>query len=130
MSIRYYVLGLLLCLLAFPEIFWGAEPDNTEVNKRERSEQRLTADEQSWAAPDVELSRKIRRSIIDQDNLSLYAHNVKIITRDGAVTLKGPVRSENERTAVEQIATSIAGAGKVRNQLEVAHPGSEKSWFE
>jgi osmotically-inducible protein OsmY len=49
----------------------------------------------------------------------MYAHNIKIIAHDGDVTLKGPVKSEDERAAIEAKATSIAGSGKVQNQLTV-----------
>jgi osmotically-inducible protein OsmY len=54
--------------------------------------------------------------------MSTYAHNVKIITQDGKVTLKGPVRSEDEKTNIAKKATAIAGERNVDNQLEVAPP--------
>jgi osmotically-inducible protein OsmY len=69
----------------------------------------------------MELTRSIRQKIVDRDDLSTYAKNVKIISDDqGSVTLRGPVRSDNERRQLEEIARSVAGAGKVTNQLEVA----------
>jgi osmotically-inducible protein OsmY len=55
-------------------------------------------------------------------SLSTYAHNIKIITRDGKVTLKGPVRSEDEKAAIEAKAATVAGADNVTDQLTVAPP--------
>jgi osmotically-inducible protein OsmY len=65
------------------------------------------------------LTRKIRQSLTQDKSLSTYAHNVKIITRNGVVELKGPVRSQSEKDAVEAKATEIAGASKVKNELTV-----------
>jgi osmotically-inducible protein OsmY len=69
---------------------------------------------------DRDLAKQIRRDIVKDDSLSTYAHNVKVIVQNGTVTLKGPVRSEEEKQAVESKATAIAGDGKVTNQLAVA----------
>ena len=65
----------------------------------------------------AELARKIRKAIIDDKNLSLYAHNVKVIARGGTVTLKGPVPSDEEKTAIESKAVEIAGAVNVKDEL-------------
>ena len=94
--------------------------DNTRVNKRDRSKQEVTADQQKMNSSDRELTKKIRRSIMDDKSLSTYAHNVKIIARNGTVTLKGPVRSEDEKTAIETKANEVAGNGNVKNELSVA----------
>jgi hyperosmotically inducible periplasmic protein len=94
-------------------------PDNTGINKRDRDDTEVTADEQGQSAADIDVTRKIRRAIMDDDSFSTYAKNVKIVTKDGMVTLKGPVRSEQEKTSIEAKAASIAGTGKIRNQLEV-----------
>ena len=64
--------------------------------------------------------QRVRKSIVDDKSLSTYAHNVKIIAQDGKVTLKGPVRSESERQAIEQKATEVAGVGNVKNELTIA----------
>ena len=56
---------------------------------------------------------------MNDKSLSTYAHNVKIITQEGQVTLKGPVRSEDEKKAVEQKAADIAGENKVNSELDV-----------
>ena len=79
----------------------------------------MTADNQKESAADRELAKKIRKSIAGDSSLSTYAHNVKIIVRDGMVTLKGPVRSDDEKNAVGAKANEIAGADKVQNELTV-----------
>jgi hyperosmotically inducible protein len=93
--------------------------DNTKVNQRDRNKAEPTADQQKENQPDRELARQIRRSIVQDKSLSSFAHNVKIIAQNGVVTLKGPVRSDEEKTAVEAKASEIAGADKVTSQLEV-----------
>jgi hyperosmotically inducible protein len=98
----------------------GAKPDNTKVNKRDRSAGEVTADQQKMNAADRELTRKIRRSIIADKSLSTYAHNIKIISQDGAVTIKGPVKSDEEKKAVMAKAVAVAGsADKVTDQISV-----------
>ena len=79
----------------------------------------MTADNQREATADRELAKKIRKSIAGDSSLSSYAHNVKVIVRDGMVTLKGPVKSEDEKSAVGAKANDIAGADKVQNELTV-----------
>jgi osmotically-inducible protein OsmY len=69
---------------------------------------------------DRETTKKIRAALIDDKDLSTYAHNIKIITRDGMVTLKGPVRSEDERMEIQSKAQQIAGASNVTNKLTIA----------
>jgi hyperosmotically inducible protein len=91
-------------------------PDNTKNNRG----QQPTADQQKMNASDRETTKKIRDGIHKDKSLSTYAHNVKIITQGGKVTLKGPVRSDEEKASIEQIARSVAGAENVENQLEVA----------
>lgn len=91
--------------------------DNTRVNKQNQD---ATADKQSNNAADRELARKVRHSVYADKSLSGYAHNIKIIAQDGTVTLKGPVRTEDEKSSVEAKAKEIAGADKVVNQLTVA----------
>ena len=86
----------------------------------------LTADSQKMDKADRDLTKNIRHAIIGDKTLSTYAHNVKIISRDGMVTLKGPVRSDDEKAAVEKAAVGVAGDGKVTNQLTVAPGKSSK----
>jgi len=96
--------------------------DNTGRNTRDSDGTTLTADKQSNSKSDAEITRQIRRAIVKDDSLSTNAHNVKIITNGGVVTLRGPVASVNEKTMVASMAAKIGGVGKVDNQLEVAKP--------
>jgi hyperosmotically inducible periplasmic protein len=96
--------------------------DNTKVNKRDRNKGELTAGQQSNGKADRELTRKIRQALVKDKDLSTYAHNIKVITNNGAVTLKGPVRSDDEKKAVEAKAAEAAGGASITNQLEVAPP--------
>ena len=96
------------------------KPDNTKVNKRDRNADEVTADQQKMNATDRELTRKIRRSIMADKSLSTYAHNIKIISQNGAVTLKGPVKSDDEKKTVMAKAVAVAGsADKVTDQISV-----------
>src|SRR5271166_5769821 len=90
-------------------------PDNSGVNARDRDNGAMTAGEQSTAKSDVDLTRKIRRAVVKDHSLSMMAHNVKIITVNGSVTLRGPVNTEQEKDAIAAKATAIAGADKVDN---------------
>jgi len=94
-------------------------PDNTRVNKRDNHPSQPTADQQKENRSDRDLTKQIRQSIVKDKSLSRYAHNVKIIAQNGAVTLKGPVRSDEEKSAIEQKAAEIVGKDKVTNELEV-----------
>ena len=97
-----------------------APADNTKVNQQDRNKDSATADQQKENASDRDLTQRIRRSVMDDKALSTYAHNVKIIAQDGHITLKGPVRTENEKTTIEAKATEVAGAGHVSNQITIA----------
>ncbi len=91
------------CMLANGQESTAPPPtaDNTKTNQRDKSKAEPTADQQKENQSDRELTQQIRRAIVQDKSLSTYAHNVKIISEDGMVTLKGPVRSEEEKTAVE-----------------------------
>jgi hyperosmotically inducible periplasmic protein len=95
-------------------------PDNTKTNQRDRDKNSPTADQQKMNPEDRELAKKIRSAIHDDKSLSMYAHNVKIIAQDGKVTLKGPVRTEDEKNAIEAKAKAVAGDGNVINQIDIA----------
>jgi osmotically-inducible protein OsmY len=97
----------------------SAAKDNTAVNKRDRNKGAVTADQQKENRSDREISAEIRRAVMDDKELSTYAHNVKIVTRNGRVTLKGPVRSDAEKQAIEAKASEVAGAGKISNSISV-----------
>lgn len=94
----------------------ATKADNTKVNKEMKED---SADQQKETKSDREITRKIRRAVVKNKSLSTYAHNVKIITRGGAVTLKGPVRSEKEKQFVEKAAAQVAGEGKVTSEIEI-----------
>ena len=97
-------------------------PDNTKTNQGDASKNAKTADQQKMNFADRETTRKIRTALTDDKSLSTYAHNIKIITTDGMVALKGPVRSEEEKSAIEAKAREIAGDSNVTNNLTVAPP--------
>jgi osmotically-inducible protein OsmY len=82
------------------------QPDNTGANKQNNT----TADQQKENAADRELAQKIRQSIVSDKSLSTYGHNVQVIVRNGMVTLKGPVQSEEEKKNIESKATDLASA--------------------
>jgi hyperosmotically inducible protein len=95
-------------------------PDNTKVNTRDRAKGAVTADQQKENAGDRELTQKIRKSLMADKSLSSYAHNVKVVAQRGQVTLKGPVRTEEEKRNVEAKAVEVAGAGHVVNEISIA----------
>jgi len=97
-----------------------AKADNSKMNKGDNAPSATTADSQTMTASDRELAQKIRKAIVADKSLSTYAHNVKVIAQDGTVTLKGPVRSEEEKTSVEAKAKEVAGSAKITNELTVA----------
>jgi osmotically-inducible protein OsmY len=94
-------------------------PDNTKVNQRDRSQNEPTADQQKDNRSDRDITQQVRQSIMKDKSLSTYAHNVKIVTQNGQVTLKGPVRSEDEKKAIEAKAAEVAGEGKVTSELNI-----------
>jgi osmotically-inducible protein OsmY len=115
-------------LLSSFGLVWGqqssnpsqAPSDNTKVNERDRNQAEPTADQQKENSSDRQLTQKIRRAVVEDKSLSTSAHNVKIISQNGTVTLKGPVKSEEEKQTIETKATEVAGQGKVKNEIEVA----------
>jgi hyperosmotically inducible protein len=120
---KFMFIGLLLLgcgtLVLAQDSAGQNAPDNTKMNQGDQNPNQTTADQQQNNRSDLDITRQIRKSIEADKNFSTYAHNVKIITRNGQVTLKGPVRSEDEKQAVEQKAAEVAGAGKVSNELTV-----------
>ena len=93
--------------------------DNTKINQRDRSASEPTADQQKENSSDRDITQQIRRSIMKDKSLSRYAHNIKIVTQNGQVTLKGPVQSENEKQAIETKAAEVAGQDKVTSELNI-----------
>ena len=93
--------------------------DNTKVNQQDRKAGEPTADQQQNNVSDRDITKQIRQSILDDKMLSAYAHNIKVITQDGEVTLKGPVRSADEKRAIEEKAAEVAGEVNVISELTV-----------
>jgi hyperosmotically inducible protein len=121
---RVATLALSLSLLGLASVTMAqnpppAAPDNSGVNVRDRNPEAMTAGQQSNAKGDVELTRRIRRAVVKDNSLSMMAHNVKIISANGSVILRGPVKTEEEKATIARKAQAIAGADKVDNQLEV-----------
>jgi osmotically-inducible protein OsmY len=98
-----------------------AAPDNTAKNQRDRNQSEATADQQKENKSDLELARQIRQALVKDKSLSTYAHNIKVIAQNGEVTLKGPVKSAEEKQAIEAKAAEVAGSpDRIKSQIEVA----------
>jgi lipid-binding SYLF domain-containing protein len=95
-------------------------PDNTVNNQPDQAASAITADQQGNGKSDLQLTASIRRSILADDSLSTYAHNVKIVVQNGVATLKGPVRTAEEKTAIEAKAAAVVGQDHVVDQIEIA----------
>ena len=112
-------LGVPLMAMPVPRYQYPQQtaPDNTKKNKDQTSP---TADQQKTNPSDRAITQKIRKAVHDDTSLSTYAHNIKIIAQDGKVTLRGPVRSEDEKRNLQAKAVAVAGKENVTNQLEIA----------
>jgi osmotically-inducible protein OsmY len=98
-----------------------AAPDNTAKNQRDRNASEPTADQQKENETDRELARQIRRALVKDKSLSTYGHNIKVISQNGVVTLKGPVSSDEEKRAIESKAAEVAGGSeKIKSEIEVS----------
>jgi hyperosmotically inducible periplasmic protein len=93
--------------------------DNSGRNQRDKNDATPTAEDQSNNKQDVEITQNIRKSVTGDDSLSMNAHNVKIITNAGVVTLRGPVKSEQEKQKIAAKAKAVTGVARVDNQLEI-----------
>jgi hyperosmotically inducible periplasmic protein len=111
---RLFTVTSLLCLTLSPLLAQTA-PDNSRQNKNHSD----TADNQSNATDDRATTAKIRKAITSDKDLSTYAHNVKIITVNGAVTLKGPVKSDDEKQKIAADAAAVVSTDKITNDLTV-----------
>lgn len=114
----------ILILLALPLASIAADDkkndaDNSGRNTRDRDHQTLTPGDQSETPSDRELTRSIRQAIVKDKSLTMTAKNVKIITANGKVALRGPVNTAEEKTKIGEIAKTAAGQASVDNQLEV-----------
>ena len=107
-----------IALFATPAL--AQQPDNSKNNQGNGNSGAMTAQSQKENPSDRAISQKIRKSIMQDKSLSTYAKNIKIVTMDGKVTLKGPVRSGEEKNAINAKAIAVAGAINVTNNLEIA----------
>jgi hyperosmotically inducible periplasmic protein len=131
MALRKYhafqrYLGGLILLMVFVPVWAQDAPsnpttagDNSAINKRDQSKSEPTADQQQNNRSDLEITKEIRRSLTQDKSLSTYAHNVKVIAQNGKVTLKGPVRSADEKSAVVAKAAQIAGDANINDEMTV-----------
>lgn len=103
-----------------PQSSAAVEADNSARNVRDRNEATKTPGDQSENEADRTITQNIRKALTDDDSLSTNGKNVKIITNDGTVTLRGPVKSEKEKADIEAKAKQVAGVKSVDNQLEIA----------
>ncbi len=95
-------------------------PDNTKSNKQNPSNMNQTADNQTNNSADMDITRRIRRSVTSDQNLSTYGHNVKIVSANGTVTLNGVVRTDAEKAEIGMKAASVVGKDHVANEIKVA----------
>ncbi len=117
--VSFLLLGCGTLVLAQDQSGQTPSPDNTQVNQRDQNTNEPTADQQANNRSDRDLTQQVRKAIVQDNSLSTYAHNVKVIAQNGQVTLKGPVRSDEEKQAVEAKAAAIAGEGKVTSELTI-----------
>ncbi len=124
----FFALGLVLGLSALgcektpsdnPAVA-GTPADNSKKNERDRDSDTLTPGDQGENDLDRGITQKIRQEVMKADGLSMNAKNVKIITRDAVVTLRGPVGNDQERSQIMAIAQRVDGVKRVDNQIEIA----------
>jgi hyperosmotically inducible periplasmic protein len=113
----------LACLSAFSlAALAGNEktkPDNTAINERDRSGKTKTSGDQSNSSADLKITQAIRQGLMKDSELSTTAKNIKVITANGHVTLRGPVKNAQEKAKIDQLARSAAGGAKIDDQLDV-----------
>ena len=110
----------LAVLCSVPLAVAQASPQSAPDNSQQNQNHAKTADSQPNTAADRATTAKVRKAIVEDKGLSTYAHNVKIITMNGQITLKGPVKSEEEKQTIASKAAEVAGSpDKVNNQLSI-----------
>ena len=110
---------ICICSLALSVVAQEVKPDNSGKNERDRSGETKTSGDQSNSSEDTKITADVRRAIVKDSSLTMTAKNVKVITAGGIVTLRGPVKSAEEKTKIEQLAAAAAGGAKIDNQLEI-----------
>ena len=117
---------VLACLSALSVAALAADdkktnPDNTATNERDRSGETQTSGDQSNSSSDLKVTQAIRQALMKDGELSATAKNIKIITANGQVTLRGPVKNAQEKSKIDQLAKSAASGAKIENQLDVKY---------
>jgi len=117
---------VLACLSALSVAAFAADDektnsDNTATNERDSSGETKTSGDQSNSSADLKITQAIRQALMKDDQLSMTAKNIKIITANGQVTLRGPVKTAQEKSKIDQLARSAASGAKIENQLDVKH---------
>lgn len=126
MHIKSLLITAVFTVVVLPGIAGAQTSDveNTKMNERDRMASELTADDQGQSAGDLKMTQDIRQAVIADKSLSMNAHNVKIISKDGFVTLKGPVANDQEKNVLLEIASRLVGPDKIHNQLDVTNETS------
>jgi hyperosmotically inducible protein len=123
MRLMKRILLALACLSAVSLAAIAADektkPDNTATNARDRSGETQTSGDQSNSSADLKITQAIRQALMKDSELSTTAKNIKIITDNGRVTLRGPVKNRQEKAKIDQLARSAAGGAKIVDQLDV-----------
>src|SRR5215813_2946436 len=96
-------------------------PDNTAKNERDRSGETQTSGDQSNSSADLKTTQVIRQALMKDGELSATAKNIKVITANGRVTLRGPVKTAREKARIDQLAKSAAGRAQIEDQLEITN---------
>src|SRR2546430_16401358 len=117
---------VLACLSALSVAAFAAEDektnsDNTATNERDRSGETKTSGDQSNSSADLKITQAIRQALMKDDQFSMTAKNIKIITANGQVTLRRPVKTAQDKSKIDQLARSAASGAKIENQLDVKH---------
>jgi len=97
-------------------------PDNTAQNKSDKNSDRMTAEKTSNSKGDVNITRELRKSIMATKGLSVDAQNVKIITKNGVVTLRGPVETESEKATIDGLVKGCPSVQSCNDELRVKKP--------
>jgi osmotically-inducible protein OsmY len=108
-----------LSLAALADDNKKTKPDNTTTNERDRSGETKTSGDQSNSSADLKITQAIRQALMKDRELSTTAKNIKVITANGQVTLRGPVKTAQEKAKVDRIARSAAGGAQIDDQLDV-----------
>ena len=123
MTLMKRTLLVLTCLSTVTLAAMAADdktkPDNTAVKERDRSGETQTSGDQSNSSADLKITQAIRQALMNDSELSTTAKNVKIITNNGQVTLRGPVKTAQEKAKIDQLAKSAAGGAHIDDQLDV-----------